>query len=309
MLMEQIHKQHYSIYFLTQYMQRLPILPLRNGLQQHLRQAQEKINTLSSYYKKVKQAKVMWQSKKKTNAQKSAFNRIAKALQQAGSHCHYCEAALGTSIEHFYPRGFYPNLTFVWENYLWSCQACNTQYKGAQFALFATPNDNKIVHLIKDRSFIPPSSQDSVCLNPRMDDPLDYWHLNLKTGCYTIKKENSRRAQIRAKYTLELLQLNERPDLIKGRKKAYQDYQRLLEASAKVQAASTTAYFQTFLPKKQASFYKQPLAHQQAFAQQYLHQQFLLLPFRSVWRSMQLQTLENTSLQTLFDAAPKTAEW
>ena len=289
-------------------MQQLPTLPLRNGLQQHLRQAQEKIDSLPNYYKKVKQAKVLWQSKKKTNAQKSAFNRIEKALQQAGNHCHYCEGALGTSIEHFYPRGFYPNLTFVWDNYLWSCQTCNTRYKGAQFALFPATNSAKVVPLVKDRSFVPPSSQDAVCLHPRVDDALDYWQLDFETGLYSIKTNLSSRAQARAQYTLDLLQLNERPNLVQGRQKAYQQYQALLEACAQVQAPSSAAYIKELLPKKQASFYKQALVQQQAFAQQYLQQQFLQLPFRSVWRRMQ-QANQQSSLQQLFEKAPQTLHW
>ncbi|MGH1337587.1 MAG: retron system putative HNH endonuclease [Aureispira sp.] len=286
-------------------MQQLPSLPLRNGLQQHLRQAQEKINHSPSYYKKVKQAKVLWQSKKKANAHKSAFNRIEKALQQEGSHCHYCEGVLGSSIEHFYPRGFYPNLTFVWENYLWSCQTCNTQYKGAQFALFAAPNSAKVVPLVKDRSFTPPTSQDSVCLNPRVDNALDYWQLDFETGHYVIKKDTSPRAQARAHYTLELLQLNGRSNLVQGRQKAYKNYQSLLDACTQVQAPSSASYIKELLPKKQASFYKQPLAQQQAFAQQFLHQQFLLLPFRGVWRNMQQQA----ALQPLFEKAPQAFHW
>lgn len=286
-------------------MQALPPLFLRNGLQQHLHQAQEKIDQLPSYYQKVKQAKVLWQSKKKTKAQKAAFNRIEKALQKGGSHCHYCEGALGTSIEHFYPRGFYPNLTFVWENYLWSCQACNTQYKGAKFAIFTSSGSAPITPLVKDRSFVPPVNQDAVCLNPRVDDVLDYWDLDLSTGHYTVQPNLDARAQARAQYTLDLLQLNNRPSLVRGRKKAYLDYQQLLEAAAALHQQPTAAYIKTLLPKKQASFYNQALEKQQALALQYLHQQFVLLPYKNVWKSMQQQTAH----QKLFEKSPATQNW
>lgn len=286
-------------------MQPLPPLFLKNGPQQHLCQAQEKIDQLPSYYKKVKQAKVLWQNKKKTKAQKAAFNRIEKALQKGGSHCHYCEGSLGTSIEHFYPRGFYPNLTFVWENYLWSCQTCNTQYKGAQFAIFATNDKAKIIPLVKDRSFVPPANQEAVCLNPRVDNALDYWQLDLSTGHYNVKPNLDARAQARAEYTLDLLQLNGRSKLVKGRKKAFLSYQQLLEAAVILHQQPTVAYIKNLLPKKQASFYNQSLDKQQELALQYLHQQFVLLPYKNVWRCMQQQT----SLQQLFEQAPTVLNW
>ncbi len=287
-------------------MQQLPPLPLRNGLQQHLRQAQEKIDQLPSYYKKVKQAKVLWQTKKKTNAQKAAFNRIEKALQAAGQHCHYCEGSVGTSIEHFYPRGFYPNLTFVWDNYLWSCQACNTQYKGAKFALFAAPNSAQVLPLVKNRSFLPPTNRDAVFLNPRVDNALDYWELELETGRYTVRPELSKRAQARAQYSLELLQLNERPSLLKGRQEAFSAYSHLLSTAAAVQSDTTGAYLRELLPNKPASFYTQSLLKQQEAAHYFLQQQFLTLPYKTVWRSMQQQAEAFPSLKALFAQAPNT---
>lgn len=290
-------------------MQQIPPIVLKNGLQQHLQQAQAKIDQLPSYYQKVKQAKVLWLGKKKTNAQKAAFNRIEKALQVDNHFCHYCEGKEGNSIEHFYPRGFYPNLTFVWENYLWSCQACNTQYKGAQFAIFQSSDNDQIMPLVKDRSFVPPANQDALCLNPRVDDPLDYWYLDLQTGLYTVKTTNSPREQARAKYTLELLQLNQRPALINGRLKAYQNYQHLLKIWAKTQSNPSPDYLKTILPPKPASFYKQPTASQQKMAYNYLYQQFIALPYGSVWRSMQQQKTLFPELNALFEQASTVLGW
>lgn len=300
---------HLQGIFLALSMQQLPPIPLKNGLRQHLKQAQAKIDQLPSYYQKVKQAKVLWLSKKKTNPQKAAFNRIEKALQVNNNYCHYCEGKVGNSIEHFYPRGFYPNLTFVWENYLWSCQTCNTQYKGAQFAIFPSSDSAQITPLVKDRSFVPPANQDALCLNPRVDNPLDYWHLNLETGHYIVPTTNSPRDQARAQYTLHLLQLNQRPALVKGRLKAYQDYQQLLKIWAKVQANPTPDYLKKILPPKPASFYKQPIQKQQTLAYHYLYQQVVSLPYNSIWRSMQQQKLTIPKLEMLFEQASMILDW
>ncbi len=285
-------------------MQQLPPLPLRAGLLEHLRQAQKKINQLPNYYQKVKQAKMLWQTKKKTKAQKSAFSRIEKALQIEGSYCHYCEGNIGSSIEHFYPRGFYPNLTFVWKNFLWSCQACNTQYKGAKFALFAAPNSAQVVPLVKDRSFVPPANRDAVCLHPRVEDALEYWHLDLDTGLFQLQPNLSARAQARARYTLELLQLNKRPKLVQGRQQAVQHYLDWLQSFTHVQQDSTGYYLRQLLPQKPASFYQQPLAQQQTAAHYYLAQQFAQLPYRSVWRSLVQHSHDFPELQMLLPKLP-----
>lgn len=265
-------------------MRYLPELPLKPSLQRHLERSQALIDPLPSYYAKVKQAKIAWQLKKKSTAQKAAFGRIEQALQAAGHHCHYCEHTLGTSIEHFFPRGFYPELTFVWDHYLWSCKACNTRYKGAQFQLFEGVKGTSTIDLVKNRRFVPPPHQIAVCLHPRQDDGLNYWNIEEQSGRYVLKEDLDERARIRALYTLRLLQLNDRPALLKGRLETFKRIQHLLTNYIKLQQVPSDTLIRHLLPNKSNSFYQQPMPQQQQAAFQKIRRSIENLPHQSVWR-------------------------
>jgi len=208
--------------------------PIRKGIINHLKKKQEVINALPTYKEQVKHAKVLWQSKKKSNAQKSAFNRVEKELKKiavAGQYCNYCEAIEGTNIEHIYPKGFYPNKTFVWENYLWACKECNGRHKISQFQIFESKQSANVLNLAIDHSFTPPANEDAVFINPRVDNPLDYLQLDLETGLFQIiPTDINSRAYKRASYTLNTLQLNDRKELVIARQQAYKDYLKALEA-------------------------------------------------------------------------------
>lgn len=43
--------------------------------------------------------------------------------------CMYCEHNEGGAIDHFYPKRAHPSRAFVWENYLWACANCNSNFK------------------------------------------------------------------------------------------------------------------------------------------------------------------------------------
>jgi uncharacterized protein (TIGR02646 family) len=210
--------------------------PIRKGILNHLKKKQDVINVLSTYKEQVKHAKVLWQSKKKSNAQKSAFNRVEKELKKiaiAQQYCNYCEAIEGTNIEHIYPKGFYPSKTFVWENYLWACKECNGRHKISQFQIFESKQSSNTLNLKANRNFKPPANEDAVFINPRVDNPLDYLQLNLDTGLFLIiDLDINSRAYKRAAYTLDTLKLNHRKKLIKVRQQAYQEYIHLLKGYA-----------------------------------------------------------------------------
>ena len=57
-------------------------IPIRNGILNHLKRQQDAIDALPSYKEQVQKSKGLWQSKKKSKSQKSAFNRVEKELQK-----------------------------------------------------------------------------------------------------------------------------------------------------------------------------------------------------------------------------------
>lgn len=56
---------------------------------------------------------------------------------ETGGKCAYCEASTSVvahgDVEHFRPKSRYWWLAYCYDNYLYSCQICNQQYKGDHF--------------------------------------------------------------------------------------------------------------------------------------------------------------------------------
>lgn len=259
---------------------------IRKGILNHLQKLQGQIDALPSYKAQVKQAKVLWQNKKKTNPQKAAFNRVEKELQKlaigTNNYCNYCEANVGTTIEHIYPRGLFPEKTFVWENYLWTCKQCNGKHKISQFQIFKNPKSSEIINLVKDYSFVPPPNEDAVFINPRIENPLDYLHLDLESGLFQSRERDANtRAYKRAFYTIETLQLNARKGLVANRQKAYLNYQNLLQQHVS-------------LPQNTALEFQSTLLNQ---------------AHPTVWKEMQQQVESIPLLKELFQQIPEALDW
>jgi uncharacterized protein (TIGR02646 family) len=65
-----------------------------------------------------------------------AFQEIQAKLQQmapGNGFCMYCESGEGSDIDHFRPKKTSPGLAYTWENYLWACSVCNSNYKRSEF--------------------------------------------------------------------------------------------------------------------------------------------------------------------------------
>ncbi len=286
---------------------------IRKGILNHLQKLQGQIDALPTYKAQVKEAKVLWQNKKKTNPQKAAFNRVEKELQKIAigdkHYCNYCEANLGTTIEHIYPRGLFPNKTFVWENFLWTCKQCNGKHKVSQFQIFKNTNSSEIINLVKDYSFVRPSNEDAVFINPRVENPLDYLQLDLENGLFEIKETNpDARAYKRAFYTIETLQLNARKGLVANRQKAYQNYQHLLQQYIDIQkSTSSEALMAIFSLSNNVK--KAPWEEQKKLASLELQTIFSNQAHPSVWKEMQRQVASIPSLKKLFQQVPETLDW
>jgi len=286
---------------------------IRNGILNHLQKLQGQIDALPTYKAQVKQAKVLWQNKKKTNAQKAAFNRVEKELQKiaigSNNYCNYCEANVGTTIEHIYPRGLFPNKTFIWENYLWACKQCNGKHKISQFQIFKNANSSEIINLVKDYSFVRPLNQDAVFINPRVENPLDYLQLDLESGLFQHKENNvNTRAYKRASYTIETLQLNTRKGLVANRQKAYQNYQSLLQQYINIQKSTSSEVLMAIFPLSNNAK-KAPWEAQKQLASLEFQTTLINQAHPTVWKEMQRQVDSIPTLRELFQQVPKTLDW
>jgi uncharacterized protein (TIGR02646 family) len=88
--------------------------------------------------------------------------RLRDDMAPGDGHCMYCQYGFGNAIDHFRPMQKYPTRAFEWDNYVWSCTICNTDYKGTQFPL--------------DRNGLP------LLIDPTRDDPREHLQLSPREG-------------------------------------------------------------------------------------------------------------------------------
>src|SRR5437867_482026 len=96
-----------------------------------LEELQGRINSETSFENKVEKAKSLWKNKGGQEGE-NAFLIIRKKLYKMCVYkgiCNYCEQSEANDIEHIYPKTFFPESAFEWENYLLACKQCNTGFK------------------------------------------------------------------------------------------------------------------------------------------------------------------------------------
>ncbi len=198
---------------------------LTNRSQGFLRQWQKAIDDEPDYESQIKKAKKSWGKSNKT------FDEIKSKLRQMSNstrRCNYCEDSYADEIEHIYPKDIYPERTFIWENYLYACGPCNGP-KNNKFALIdgtVKLNDITPPRPIPDgHVFIRPPLDRIALVDPRIDDPLYFLELDLiQTFRFIPSMDIDAIDSLRAKYTIEVLRLNDREYLVNARKHAYENF-------------------------------------------------------------------------------------
>jgi hypothetical protein len=142
----------------------------------------------------------------------------------------YCEDSAADEVEHHRPKNLYPEHTFAWENYLYSCGPCNGP-KNNRFAVSAL--NGAMVELTRKRGEPPkpPIPVDPILLHPRIEDGLEFMMLDICGGTFLfvpVAPQGSREFK-RASYTIEILRLNHRDHLPVARREAYGSYKDRLE--------------------------------------------------------------------------------
>lgn len=150
-------------------------------------------------------------------------------LNDYHSKCVYCECRLNGDyghIEHFRPKGGYtvpPSnklitpgyywLAYDWTNLLLSCSACNSTYKKNHFALV---DESK-----RDIPHKNISKEVALLINPSEEDPSSHikFHQHILAPKLIGGKES-----VRGKYTIDLLKLNQRTDLVNYRREIWEKF-------------------------------------------------------------------------------------
>jgi uncharacterized protein (TIGR02646 family) len=151
------------------------------------------------------------------------------AMCAGAQRCCYCEDSVGDEVEHIKPKDLYPEVVFVWDNYVYACGPCNGG-KNNKFAVINRNGEKVIVTRPRRAPVRKPAAGKPAFLNPRDEDPLAYLDLEIVDTYMFLPREGlSGRDEFRAEFTIEALKLN-RDVLTAARRNAYGSYRaRLLE--------------------------------------------------------------------------------
>ena len=198
---------------------------LLTQIQTFLANKQKDIDQKVGFEEQKNRAITLWDGKKNSKEGKTVFATIKKALNEMSEGfevCQYCEHDRNRDIEHIYPKSFFPNKTFCWENYLLVCPNCNLEKSNK---LYVHVNNGSKAVSIKDLS--PPYSEDIAFINPRREDPSELIYLSFDDFLFYSAFPPQSRFYEKVEKTLEVLALN---DSFKtsSRENAFVSYKRFL---------------------------------------------------------------------------------
>ncbi len=275
--------------------------------QQHLHQKQQQVDSQPDFPSQKDKAKSLWKGKKGSNAGRAAFDEIKTSLLEMGvgtELCNYCENNEGTDIEHIRPKDWYPDQTFVWDNYLLACRTCNTDHKNNKFAVFDAAGN------ILDLLGQPLPNAEIAFIDPRREDPSSILMLNLERGVFVIHPELSDAKQRKkGVYTLDLLSLNDRNTLIEARKSAFKYYYDRFERYVKLKKANSFDDLDAASDPINAASRSATLTHEAQRLMQLVKEEIQSYAHPSVWKEMVRQRKQFKKLQNLFVEAPEALNW
>lgn len=267
---------------------RVPDLELSEAAAKQLNDWQDEIDRIPSYEARVAVAKSQFSYRNQIG--NPTFDE-AKALLHAmccgRQRCIYCEDSDSDEVEHMWPKNLYPEKVFAWENYLYSCGPCNGP-KSSKFKVFSDL-DGSVVDVTRARggATVPPLGGRPLLINPRVENPLDFMKLNVgDAGTFLYEEHGDTQQRQRAAFTIEVLRLNARDQLVGARADAYEGYYTALES---------------YCAKKQHQAGADALDRCKQVIQRGSHV--------TVWKEMQRQQGDIEELAELFSIAPEALGW
>lgn len=249
---------------------------------------QEFVNGKDDYEAQVAAAKSEFS--RQNTKQNKTFQLVKKSLKKMCSgarRCVYCEDSCADEVEHIKPKDLYPEEVFVWGNYVYACGPCNGP-KNNRYAVFSSATKQMVEVTRKRKSPVtPPEDGKSVLINPRWEDPLKFMELEIiDTFTFWPTKPKGTRDYERADYTIRLLRLNERDELLAARKEAYESYVARLEQYIKWQDEGKP-------PKRLRT----------------LESALKKMHHPTVWKEIKRQQHLVPTLKVLFDRVPEALKW
>lgn len=223
--------------------------------------------------------------------------------------CNYCEQSEASDIEHILPNSLFPNKAFVWDNYLLACKKCNTTHKLDAMYVFNPANSANTVWV--DRGTEPPTT-DYAFIQPRLEDPMDWMELHFDDFLFWARSPHApgTRGFEKVERTLEILELNNRPNLVKYRREAFGNYKRLLREYVDVKGATNHKELENAVNGDPQVIPTAPFADEQHRLLDSIRNSILTGEHFTVWREMIRQrTSLPTRIQQLFQQAPEALTW
>lgn len=265
---------------------RLPDVELDDEADRQLRVWQAEVDAHPSYPDRVRAAKDLFGRRNtKSNTTFNAVKASLRLMCSGARRCVYCEDSMADEVEHIRPKDLYPEAVFDWDNYVYACGPCN----GPKNNKFAVMNGTEVIDVTRKQgaAVVPPRDGEPALLNPRTEDPMSYLILDLRETCrFVVRPGLDAAGRNRAKYTCDLLGLNDRDDLTAARREAYDGYRARLREYAEEKAVGATAG---------------------RLAQ--LKEAILRVQHPTVWREMRRQKDHIEELRTLFQRVPEAIEW
>jgi uncharacterized protein (TIGR02646 family) len=266
----------------------LPTGNLPANVETSLGNYQQEVDAGLTYALRVEAAKSLFgQRNRRDNHVFSSVRECLDQMCRGPRRCMYCEDSLADEVEHFRPKDLYPEFVFAWENYLYACGPCNGP-KNNQFAIFSTATGAPVeLRRLRGEPIQEPEPGDPLLIDPRHEDPLTLLRLDLRdTFLFQEVHPDGTNEHTRARYTIQVLHLNDREYLRVAREIAYMECYGILHLYVSEKGARRP---QVILDRKIAAIRRK--AHP------------------TVWAEMKRQRDHIAEIRPLFDAAPEALEW
>jgi uncharacterized protein (TIGR02646 family) len=269
---------------------------------------QHKIDVESTFKAKVEKAQQLWNSKGGTEGKK-AFKQIVEYLYDMCVYvgvCNYCEQSEANDVEHIYPKSFFPEQTFTWDNYLLACKQCNSAYKID--ICFVLDDQDNVIELQRGQQ---PAFKNFAFINPRTEDPNCFMILNTFTFTFELLPALSKLDENKALKTLDVLQLNVRDTLLAARKSAAHYYYLRMKLLVDILNAATTDHIRDLLtPHDDLLDPQLSLAELKQTLKISFQQHICTYQHPSVWHSIKvIASKTNQKWKTIFDQIPEALQW
>lgn len=260
--------------------------PLDDATIKQLKAWQQGVDDAGDYAARVRAAEQEFTRRRPQSGFRPVIDALI-AMCTGRRRCMYCEDSCAEQVEHHHPKAYYPELVFAWSNFLFACSGCNGR-KSSTFPLFspAAPTVVEFSHKGDDERSPPPAGT-SVLLDPRQDDPQNFFRLDLRgTFKLNIVPTPGSHEHLRAERTLRVLKLNHRDELLKHRRDIYESQLSHLHRAASARQD----------PARSTEVERIKLAVQG-------------LSCGVVWREMKRQREVHPELVRAFGAIPEALDW